>query len=69
MEPGVVMGDFLDDRIDELEKKLNECNEKLENYMNVVTMICLKVFKKKYLGIQTLGQPMKSLIISFEKVG
>ena len=32
MEPGVVMGDFLDDRIDELEKKLNECNEKLKLY-------------------------------------
>ena len=32
MEPGVVMGDFLDDRIDDLEKKLNECNEKLKLY-------------------------------------
>ena len=32
MDPDVVMGDFLDDRIDELEKKLNECNEKLKLY-------------------------------------
>ena len=32
MDPDVVMGDFLDDRIDELEKKLNECNGKLKLY-------------------------------------
>lgn len=58
MEQDVVMGDFLDDRIDELEKKLNECNEKLKIYEGDDDEF--QDVQEEIPGeVQTLGQPMK----------
>lgn len=58
MEQDVVMGDFLDDRIDELEKKLNECNEKLKLYEGD-DVLFEDVQEEIHEEVQTLGQPMK----------